>query len=160
MIDTDVFVINLRYPRDSRYSENKAFLERIKREELTAWTTLYNLMEVCGVLSFNPSPQSLQELFIGFAAQFNVMILFPDGRKEEACFAPTEILETMKRKLGFGDALIAEVAQRQRGRIDLFVTWNAAHFGGKLSSKTVTPNQLRAGASEGGVSGLRIIGIS
>ena len=104
-------------------------------------------MEVCGVLSFNLNPQSPQELFIGFAAQFNVMILFPDGREEEACFAPTEILETMKRKLGFGDALIAEVAQRQRGRIDLFVAWNAAHFGGKLSIKTVTPNQLRAGAS-------------
>lgn len=142
LIDTDVFVIDLRYPRDSRYSENKAFLECVKRGELAAWTTLYNLMEVCGILSFNLSPQSLQELFIGFAAQFSVTILFPNGREEEVCFAPAEILEIMKRKLSFGDALIAEVAQRHRRRLDLFVTWNAVHFEGKLPIKAVTPNQL------------------
>lgn len=142
LIDTDIFVIDLRYPRDPRYSENKAFLERVKQGELAAWTTLYNLMEVYGILSVNLSPQSLQDLFIGFAAQFNVMILFPDGKGEEVCFAPAEILETMKRKLSFGDALIVEVAQRHRRRLDLFVTWNAVHFEGKLPIKTVTPNQL------------------
>lgn len=142
LIDTDVFVIDLRYPRDSRYLENKAFLERVKRGELAAWTTLYNLMEVCGILSFNLSPQSLQELFIGFAAHFNVTTLFPNGGEEEVCFAPAEILGMMKRKLSFGDALIAEVVQRHRRRLDLFVTWNAVHFEGKVSIKAVTPNQL------------------
>ncbi len=143
LIDTDVFLIDLRYPRDFRYSENKLFLERVKQGKLVGWATVYNLMEVCGILSFNLSSQSLQELFIGFATQFNLRILFPNDGNEKVCFAPAEILEIMKRKLIFRDALIAEVAQKHSRHLDFFVTWNAAHFQEKLSLKVLTPNQLQ-----------------
>jgi predicted nucleic acid-binding protein len=143
LIDTDVFILDLRYPRDSRYTQNKAFLERVEQGELVGWTTVYNLMEVCGILSFNLSSQSLQELFIGFASRFNVTVLFPDdGRQGEVCFAPAEILDMMKRKLSFGDALVAQVAQRHRKHFGFFVTWNAAHFQDKLSLRVATPAQL------------------
>lgn len=142
LIDTDIFVLDLRYPRDPRYSENKAFLGRVKQGELAGSTTLYNLMEVCGILSFNLSPQSLEELFIGFAERFNVAVLFPDHEQEEVCFAPEKILEAMKRKLSFGDALIAEVIQRYRRRLDLFVTWNATHFEGKVPIEVLMLSQL------------------
>lgn len=142
LIDTDVFVLDLRYHRDVRYRSNKLFLERVQRGELLGRTTLYNLMEVCGILSFNLSPQRLEELFIGLAARYNVTVLFPDRAREETCFGPTEILEIMKRKLSFGDALIVEVTQRHRRRLDLFVTWNAAHFDNKLPIKVLTPDQL------------------
>ncbi|MCL6642781.1 MAG: hypothetical protein K6T71_05610 [Candidatus Bipolaricaulota bacterium] len=80
LIDSDVFLIELRYPRDRRYAKNKAFLERVRSGELVGWTTVYNLLEICGILSFNLSPQSLQALFIGFAQQFNVTVLFPNQR--------------------------------------------------------------------------------
>lgn len=142
LIDTDVFVIDLRYSRDRHYAENKAFLERVKRGELVGSTTLYNLMEVCGILSFNLSPQLLEELFIGFAERFNVTILFPNQEEEKVCFLPEELLGVMKHKLSFGDALIAEVVRRHSRRLDLFVTWNAVHFDGKLPIAVLMPSQL------------------
>lgn len=141
LIDTDIFVVDLRYPRDPRYSENRAFLERVRRGAWVGRTTVYNLMEVCGILSFNLSPSSLQELFIGFAAKYNVTVLFPEDG-EEVCFDPVRILGMMERKLSFGDALIAELAERYRRQLDLFVTWNAAHFVDKLPLKVVTPSQI------------------
>lgn len=141
LIDTDVFIIDLRYHRDLRYSENRAFLERVRRGEFVGRITVYNLMEVCGILSFNLSPQSLEGLFIGLARRYNLTILFPTDEYERVCFDPVEILETMKQKFSFGDALIAELAQRYRRRLDLFVTWNAIHFEGKVPLQVVTPGQ-------------------
>jgi len=142
LIDTDVFVIDLRYHLDHKYSENRAFLERVRQGEFVGRITLYNLMEVCGILSFNLSPQSLEELFIGFATRYNVAILFPPDDEERICFDPVEILETMRQKFSFGDALIAQLVQTYRGRLDLFVTWNAVHFTDKLPLQVVTPGQM------------------
>ena len=142
LIDTDVFVIDLRYHRDLKYSENCAFLERVRQGEFVGSITVYNLMEVCGILSFNLSPQSLEELFIGFATKYNVAVLFPPDEEERICFDPVGILETMKRRFSFGDALIAELTQRCKGQLDLFVTWNAVHFADKLPLQVVTPDQI------------------
>ncbi|MCK4394304.1 type II toxin-antitoxin system VapC family toxin [Candidatus Bipolaricaulota bacterium] len=142
LIDTDVFVIDLRYHRDPKYSENRAFLERVRQGEFVGRITVYNLMEVCGILSFNLSPQSLEELFMGLATRYNVAIFFPPDEEERTCFDPVEILETMKQKFSFGDALIAELAQRHRKWLDLFVTWNVVHFADKLPLRVVTPGQI------------------
>jgi len=142
LIDTDVFIIDLRYHRDPKYSENRAFLERVRQEEFIGRITVYNLMEVCGILSFNLSPQSLEELFMGFATKYNVAILFPPNKEERICFDPVKILETMKQKFSFGDALIAELTQRHRKWLDLFVTWNAVHFADKLPLRVATPEQI------------------
>lgn len=142
LIDSDVFLIDLRYPRDRRYDKNTAFLERVRIGELVGWTTVYNLLEICGILSFNLSPQSLQTLFIGFASRFNVTVLFPNSSSEEICFSPIDIFDMMQRKFSFGDALIAELAQRHRRRFDSFVTWNVAHFQDKLSVRVAAPDQV------------------
>lgn len=142
LIDSDVFLIDLRYPRDRRYAKNKAFLERVRIGELVGWTTVYNLLEICGVLSFNLSPQSLQALFVGFASRFNVTVLFPVSASEEICFSPLDIFDIMQRKFSFGDALIAELAHRHRRRFDYFVTWNVAHFHDKLSLRVAAPDQV------------------
>jgi hypothetical protein len=99
-------------------------------------------MEVCGLLSFNLSPQNLEELFMGFATKYNVATLFPPDEEERICFDPVEILQVMKHKFSFGDALVAELTQRYRRRLDFFVTWNAVHFADKLSLQVVTPGQI------------------
>ena len=67
-------------------------------------------MEICGILSFNLSPESLEELFMGFATRYNVAILFPPDEQEKVCFDLVKIIETMKQKFSLGDALIAELA--------------------------------------------------
>lgn len=142
LIDSDVFLIDLRYPRDRRYARNKAFLERVRLGELAGWTTVYNLLEICGILSFNLSPHSLQTLFLGFASRFNVIVLFPASSSEEICFSPLDIFDIIQRKFSFGDALIAELAQRHRRQFDYFVTWNVAHFHNKLPLRVATPDQV------------------
>jgi hypothetical protein len=98
-------------------------------------------MEICGILSYNLSPQSLEGLFMGLARRYNVTILFPSDEHERVCFDPVEILETMKQKLSFGDALIAELARRHRKCLDLFATWNVVNFADKLPIQVVTPGQ-------------------
>lgn len=143
LIDTDVFLIDLCYSRDSKYLDNKLFLKHVRDTKFTGWTTIYNVMEICGILSFNLSPQSLQELFIGFAVKFNVNILFPEDEKEKVCFAPAQILEVMQYRLSFGDALIVELAQEHARNIDFVVSWNAAHFQGKFPARACMPNQMK-----------------
>jgi len=145
LIDTDVFVIDLRYPHDDRYEINRAFLEQVEQGQILGRTTIYNLLEVCGILSFNLSEQRLEELFIGFTEHFGVQVLFPPGEGTEVCFDPVSVLRLMKKKFAFGDALIAELAWLYRRRLDLLVTWNAVHFEGKLPLRVATPEQFLEG---------------
>ena len=47
LLDSDIFVLDLRFPNDPRYSTNKRLVEA--REAQRA-TTIFNLLEVCGIL--------------------------------------------------------------------------------------------------------------
>ena len=65
VIDTTVFIIDLRYKRDRYFAANRAFLDWIAQARNGA-TTLFNLLEVGGILSFNLNEKQLQELFSYF----------------------------------------------------------------------------------------------
>ncbi len=43
-LDSDLFLIDLRYRRDQKYNENAAFLSRLKESRLLAVTSLFNLL--------------------------------------------------------------------------------------------------------------------
>jgi predicted nucleic acid-binding protein len=83
-IDSDVFLIDLRYRRDQQFPENREFLERL-RETGRGVTTIFNLLEICGVLSFNlklpsqqayrPIRQQLWELFHYFPRRYGMRVL-------------------------------------------------------------------------------------
>ena len=74
VIDTPGFVIDLRYKRDRHFPSNRAFLDRIAREGKAA-TTIFNLLEVCGIMSFNLNERQLKELFHYFPQHYNVDVL-------------------------------------------------------------------------------------
>ncbi len=57
IVDTDVLLLAFVFQRDPRQAMNNTFLERVKNSE--AATTIYNLMELLGQLSFNLSSQRL-----------------------------------------------------------------------------------------------------
>jgi hypothetical protein len=57
VIDTPVFVIDLRYRRDKNFAANRSFFDRIAQDQGGA-TTIFNLLEVCGILSFNLTKNS------------------------------------------------------------------------------------------------------
>lgn len=52
VVDTNVFVIDLRYPRDRHFSVNRRFLHGLAQTG-KGGTTILNVLEVCGILSFN-----------------------------------------------------------------------------------------------------------
>ena len=66
LIDTNVFVIDRRYRRDRNYAVNRRFLDGVKRDR-NGFTTTINLLELCGILSFNLEDQ-LQTVWDGFTA--------------------------------------------------------------------------------------------
>ena len=65
LVDTNLFVIDLRYKRDSNFEINRAFLDLIG-EKKNGFTTIVNLLELCGILSFNLNEKQLIELWVYF----------------------------------------------------------------------------------------------
>ena len=51
-IDTDIFVRDLRYPNDPLLEINQRFLEKVMSGKIAATTSIFNVLEVCGILSF------------------------------------------------------------------------------------------------------------
>lgn len=49
LLDSDIFVLDLRYPNDARQEANRSFLQRSGQRRAT---TIYNVLEVCGIMSF------------------------------------------------------------------------------------------------------------
>ncbi len=138
-VDTDVFLIDLRYPRDRRFSANERFLERL-RGRGNGVTTSYNLLEVCGVLSFNLNARQLRELYTYFPVRYRVGIAPAHGPNVPLpqVYVST-ILRVMERRGSFGDALIVALLRVLRPAPDSVVTWNVDHFLGRVEPPVLTP---------------------
>lgn len=74
LLDSDLFVLDLRFRDDQRYLANKAFLETRGAPRAT---TIYNLLEVCGILSFNLTHAALLALYAEFSRRYALSVLFP-----------------------------------------------------------------------------------
>ncbi|WP_219855744.1 type II toxin-antitoxin system VapC family toxin [Candidatus Hakubella thermalkaliphila] len=141
-IDSDIFIRDLRYPKDQRFRENSAFLEQVYKGKLKGFTSIYNVLEVCGILSFNLSEERLLELYAGFRDKYNLQILFPKRNGESVCFLISELFLLIGKKLSFGDALIASMVEQNHKALDGFISWNAEHFKDKLSVEAITPPEI------------------
>ena len=131
LVDSDVFLIDLRYQRDQRFRSNRAFLDRLAISGQGA-TTIYNLLEVCGVLSFNLNRQQLRELYGHFARRFHIRVLpNAEPRQRLPSFRVGDILSIVERRVSFGDALVFALLEAQEAEDTTFVTWNARHFRGR-----------------------------
>jgi len=142
-IDSDIFVRDLRYPQDPYYNENLFVLDLIKSKQHKAFTSIFNLLEVCGILSYNLSHHSLMQLYAGFRDHYQVQILFINDQHDVVCFNLTEVTVLIGRRMSFGDALIAYIVEHYKGKLDCLISWNAAHFRNKVSIQTFTPLELK-----------------
>jgi len=138
-IDSDIFICDLRYQRDRKLRENSFFLKQVYSKKIKGFTSIYNLLEICGILSFSLSEESLFGLYAGFRDKYNLQILFPKGNGQSISFMIEDILSLVSMKLSFGDALIISIVEQNRKSLDKFVSWNAEHFQDKLSIGAVTP---------------------
>ncbi len=140
-LDSNLFVIDLRYPDDVHYRANRRVLDRLGAGG-TGMTSVLNLLEVCGILSFNLSASSLRELYVHFARRYRVTVV-PGGGFDTRLPAPTarELLARMERRMALKDAEIALVVEQNAASLDAFLSWNARHFAGKLPVSALTPSE-------------------
>ena len=139
LIDTNVFVIDLRYKQDTHYRTNRKFLDVIG-EAGNGYTTVINLLEVCGILSFNLDDRQTQELWFYFEQRYRVTVL-PDTLLNGALpsLRVREVFDWIKKRLSFGDAYIIASALKLLPNLAVMITWDKARFEGKFPGDLFTP---------------------
>ena len=141
LIDTNIFVIDLRYKRDAHYKTNQKFLDYIAKKR-TGFTTIINLLELCGILSFNLSEKQLNELWVYFQDRYQVTVLpVPDLDADFPSIGIKAIFDLLKTKTSLGDALMMAVARKHLPFISTMITWDKLHFENIFPGTVLTPEE-------------------
>jgi len=140
-VDTPTFVIELLYPRDANYAINHRFL---KTQAGAIQTSIYNVLELCGIASYRLTQDELDKLFYGFEERFHTRVLYPQVADDipSTSFIDdwiAQIYACITRRMHFSDALILEIAERYG--LSTFITWNTKHFEGKTAMRVLTPEE-------------------
>jgi hypothetical protein len=144
IIDSDVFLVEYRFRRDERAEINTLFLAAAR--EAAPALTIYNLMEILGILSFNLSPARLMTWREWLKERYQLAILWPavSYGTEQEFFEQIIYQQPFSRMIAqptpFLDALVIDAAERTPGA-RAFVTWNARHFVDKIRLPVMTPAQ-------------------
>ena len=142
-IDTDIFVRNLRYRDDKNTTDNDHFLDLVKEKRIIGFTSIHNLLELCGILSFNLSPESLLHLYGGIKKRFQLkQILFATYSDENLIINTNTVFTQLLKKMSFGDALVAGCVEYHGDILEGFVSWNVKYYEGKLNIDVYTPADL------------------
>ena len=142
LIDTNVFVIDLRYRRDRNFGVNRRFLDRVKRDR-SGFTTTINLLELCGILSFNLNQRQLRTVWNQFPARFGVDVLPVSGIDTHLpALSLRELFAQLQRRMPLGDALFLLTASRHLAFATTLVTWDCDHFVDRFSGRVATPAQV------------------
>jgi predicted nucleic acid-binding protein len=144
-VDSNIFVIDLRYPRDRHRRANQRFLRRLADRGDGA-TTLVNLLEVAGILSFNLNRRQLRELLVHFPTRYRVRVLPSLGEGASGIDAAVDrLVGIIERRCSLGDALVIEQLEAVAPAGSVFVTWDAHHFDGKLELPVADPTEFLRG---------------
>ena len=145
VIDSDVLLLAFAYPNDDRQKANQKFLEVVQTAQPA--TTIYNVMETLGQLSYNLSAEQLDGWQDWLANACNLTIIWDTDSKEKVdpetwreiiYERPFQKMQTVR--MAFMDALILSTAEHTPD-VEYFVTWNAKHFKGKTSLTVLTPEE-------------------
>jgi len=136
-LDTDIFVVDMLFPNDPRHKANHEFLARADEKA----TSIYNLLELCGISSFTLTVTDLTKLFMNFHRQYDLKILYPKINKpspdEMIRYTISRIFEKICLKMNYSDAQILLLAEEYN--CSEFVTWNAKHFTDRTHLAVKTP---------------------
>ena len=140
-IDTNIFVIDLRYRRDIHYDNNLAFLNAVA-EKRVGFTTIINLLELCGILSFNLNEKQLLELWFYFQDKYRVTVLpAPDLTSSFPTLGIQELFDVLKNRASLGDALMLTIAAKYLSFVSALVTWDDEHFRNQFPGTVLTPEE-------------------
>ncbi|HLW67942.1 MAG TPA: hypothetical protein VKS79_21675 [Gemmataceae bacterium] len=149
LLDADVLLIDVRYTSDQRFATNRKALEEIHNRQLAVGITAHALLEVVGILSFNVSAGNIPKLPQQLCLQYGLSVC-PDLQAHPAYAGCTvqDLVTQMSKQMALGDAVLAVQVGQHGPWANCLLTWNAAHFVGKLVVPVLTPqewlNQLAA----------------
>ena len=142
LVDTNIFVIDLRYKKDSNFEINRAFLDLIG-EKRNGFTTIVNLLELCGILSFNLNEKQLIELWVYFQDKYGVVVLpVPSFETNFPIIKIKEIFDLISRRTSLGDALMISIAKKHLPFVTTLVTWDDLHFKDIFPGTVLTPERF------------------
>ena len=145
VIDTDVFLLEFAFHRDTRHTVNADFLSVARHREPAI--TVYNLMEILGQLSFSLSPERLNQWHMWLQEAYELVVIWPAaGAQTAEAFFQNEIhdlplAKMQEQRMAFLDALIIGLAERTPN-VESLVTWNARHFRHKTFLTVLTPPEF------------------
>lgn len=148
VLDSDVLILYFRRTFgttktiDPRFQPSEQIISLIQSNTLRGATTIINLLELCGDLSYTIRQEVLKKLYAGFANQYNVKILFPkDSYSPDVLeFRVSETLNVIMKKVHFADALIINILEENPGA-GTFITWNKKDFDGRTALRVRTPEE-------------------
>lgn len=143
-IDTDVFILTkpelFKKEKDERYEISSRLLLSIKEGKIEGATTIFNLLEICGIFGHHFSEDELKEFYIDFARKYNLFLLFPKSNfdLDIMSISISTIFQKIIKKMKINDAIIINIVE-ENSEVDTFITWNKKHFEGKTKLDVRTP---------------------
>ena len=140
LLDSNIFIVDRFFPRDSLYPQNKAFIEQLA--SINAAVSSFTLLEICGVASFRLSADELDDWLFGFSAIYPAYVLNVHGLTANDCEAwwntfVEEVAANIAKKMSFGDALLLREAESYQ--VEAIVTWNTKDFLRRTPLDVLTP---------------------
>jgi predicted nucleic acid-binding protein len=140
LLDSNIFILDRFFPRDSLYPQNRAFIEKLS--SIAACISSFTLLEICGVASFRLSTDELSSWLFGFGAIYSVSIIdlhglrIHDGEAWWSIFV-AEVAANIAKKMTFGDAVLLREAEKYGA--EAIVTWNTKDFARRTRLSVLTP---------------------
>lgn len=139
-LDSNIFIVDRFFPRDSLYSQNKTFIEKLA--SMDAAISSFTLLEICGAASFRLSPSELSAWLFGFGAIYSVAVLDLHGLRTDSGEAwwsgfVEQVAANIAKKMKFGDAVLLREAECYKAEV--MVTWNPKDFARRTRLTVVTP---------------------
>jgi hypothetical protein len=142
LLDADILLLDIRYPRDTRFGNNERLLKTLQERSLARGITLHALLEVIGILSFNLPTDQIQRLYALLPGRYGLQVVPALGFSQEVpALTLSAILAQMEKKMALGDVLQALYIQQFAPQASCLLSWNARHFHQKLSVPVFTPEE-------------------
>jgi predicted nucleic acid-binding protein len=140
LLDSNIFIVDRFFPRDSLYAQNKAFVEKL--DSVDAAVSSFTLLEICGTASFRLSVDELSAWLFGFGAIYPVYVLDAHGLRGNDCEAwwsvfVEETSANIAKKMTFGDAVLLREAENYH--VEAIITWNTKDFMRRTRLTVLTP---------------------
>jgi hypothetical protein len=140
LLDSNIFILDRFFPRDSLYTQNKAFVEKL--DSIDAAVSSFTLLEISSAASLKLSADELAAWLFGFGVVYPVYVLDGHGLRGNDCEPwwstfVDEVAANIAKKMTFGDALMLREAENFDA--EAIVTWNTKDFSRRTRIPVLNP---------------------